>query len=403
MKRVFLSIVILFIFSGCVSCAAVPDEVKQDMSKYNDSASSNTETEFSFSYIKFEDLQSDAEAALISDYGQFSISNRINFSLPTELNIMEFKPISNFMSNYEYVMSLFFLKSFIDSQEIMQENDNYLFYNEADKCFCCVGDDGFISMLNTETFDISFSYNEPIVKIYHVNRKDSLDEEYQLNNGSSSVADAIDYVNSWFDSKYNRLSNEFEYKVNTVIVRKHNDKYLFQFLVEALYKNIPLDSYTRKTLKINGKSTGKMQYVDYAVQIQMINRNSIDSFTNLNGMLLPCVKENVDRVISLESALDYCEKTFTNFKDITISDVRIKYTLEPIYNVDKEILTSEDNAKIIGYSSRPVWEFVIDVPPEEFLEKGEANTYGDTRKYIYIDMITGKCDYNFEIKLQGLG
>ena len=52
---------------------------------------------------------------------------------------------------------------------------------------------------------------------------------------------------------------------------------------------------------------------------------------------------------------------------------------------------------------RPVWEFIIDVDPSEFLRDGETNTYGDTRKYIYIDMVTGELHYNMDIVLQGLG
>ncbi|MCM1508974.1 MAG: hypothetical protein NC177_17840 [Ruminococcus flavefaciens] len=96
-------------------------------------------------------------------------------------------------------------------------------------------------------------------------------------------------------------------------------------------------------------------------------------------------------------SFDYCENTFTDFKNVTISDIDIMYTLTPVYD---ESNASEDdpfNFEFIGYDSYPVWEFVIDVPPEDFLANGEVNTYGDIRKYIYIDMVTGELNYNFDI------
>ena len=96
--------------------------------------------------------------------------------------------------------------------------------------------------------------------------------------------------------------------------------------------------------------------------------------------------------------MEFCENTFTDFRDVTISDIDIMYTLNPVYETD-----DEGQLVVNGYNSRPVWEFVIDVPPEEFLANGEANTYGDTRKYIYIDMVTGELKYNFDIVKQGLG
>lgn len=135
-----------------------------------------------------------------------------------------------------------------------------------------------------------------------------------------------------------------------------------------------------------------MAYVDYGIQIQMINVDTIDSFTNLIGMIEPTVIESIDECISLESALNFCEKTFTDFRDVTISDIDIMYTLNPVYETDEE-----GKFFVTGYNSRPVWEFVIDVPPEEFLADGEINTYGDMRKYIYIDMITGELKYNMDI------
>lgn len=393
-KRILPIIMVAVLLTGC---ADTPDEVRNDMSSYRDLQSSVSDADFKFSYIKVSDLQDDAETALEKNYGQFTVSDKIKFIQPDSVNIMEFSCISGFIDKSKEVMSCFFPESVIASQDIKISDNFFTFMNEKEKVYFGVEDCGFIAMLNPETFDISFSYSEPVVKIYHTNRNDDLSDEYELNNGTCSVADAVNYINDWLYTEYKTLSPELDYIVNTVIVREHNNKYLFQFLVEGAYKGVPLDSFTRKGEIKDGMPTGKMKYIDYGIQIQMVNKKSIDSFTNLIGIFTPCIKENIDEVISLDSALAYCEKTFTDFKNVEISDVRIMYTLSPFYSVDKEILTVEDNAKVLGYSSRPVWEIILDVPPDDFLQKDQINTKGDVRKYIYIDMITGECYFSLDV------
>ena len=274
----------------------------------------------------------------------------------------------------------------------------YYYWSDTEKKYCAVCNDGFIAVLKPDAFDISFSYSEPNVKIYHPDRKDDLSDEYQLKDGKCSVADAVEYINNWFETTYKPLAPYYDFQVNTVIVREHEGNYLYQFRVEALYNGVPIDSYTTEPEYIDGEFTSKMAYLEYEISIQMLSVNSIDSFTTGSGMLIPKVEEKINECISLESALNFCENTFTEFRDITISDIDIMYTLIPIYETD-----TDGNNFLSGYNSRPVWEFIIDVPSEDFLAKGEVNTYGDTRKYIYIDMVTGEVHYNFDIVKQGLG
>ena len=140
-----------------------------------------------------------------------------------------------------------------------------------------------------------------------------------------------------------------------------------------------------------------MTYYDYGIQIQMIKSDEIASFTNGTGIYIPTEEVEIAECISLESALELCEDTFSDFKDITISDIGIMYTLNPVYEPNPNAKEDPLNPEIIvGYTSRPVWEFVIDMEPSEFLKKDEINTRGDMRKYIYVDMITGELKYNFE-------
>lgn len=384
-----------------LGCKATPQEVKDDMSKYRDTYSYNSNSNFKFTYIGIEDLQKDVDIALSKEYGQFRISDKVNFCQPSEISLLSFKKINNF-KNYEDAFSLFFSEAELSLQKVEKSSKKQKFKNETDKYYCCVREDSFIAALKPDAFDISFSYSEPIKKIYHPKRNDDLNDKYQLKNGVCSVADATKYINDWLEANYKPLFPEYDYQVNTVIVREHCNNYLYQFLIESVYNGVPLDSYTREEKLINDEITGKMGYIDCGIQIQMLSIDTIDSFTNLTGVFEPSVVENIDKCISLESALSYCENTFTDFKDVEISDIGIKYTIIPIYNTDKEIIIDDPDAKCIGYSSRPVWEFVIDVSPDEYLYEGQVNNKGDVRKYIYIDMITGECKYDFEIRFHGV-
>lgn len=396
-KRFSIFALALFLLVGC---ASVPDEVKKDMSKYNDLSSADDRT--AFSYIEISELQSNTEAALKGSYGQFAVSDKINFCQPDEINIMKFETKGEFIKseNSKEIMTYFFdkptIESIIDSSST--STDNGYFLNEKGKVYFAAGDNGFIAMLNPETFDLGFSCSIPLVKIYHPDRNDDLSDEYQLKNGKCSVSDAIDYINDWFESNYKSLIPYYDYQVNTVIVREYEGNYLYEFFVEALYKGVPVDSYTTEPERINGELTRNMAYLSYRIEIQMINVDSIDSFTTGTGTPIPKAEEKINECISLESALNFCENTFTEFRDVTISDIDIMYTLIPVYETD-----ADGNYFLSGYNSRPVWEFIIDVPPEDFLANGEVNTYGDTRKYIYIDMVTGELHYNFDIVKQGLG
>lgn len=400
MNKIIFLLSAMLCITSISSCAEVPNEVLQDMSSYIDEEKDSSE-ENGLTYIKTSELAENAELALGKDYTQFELSDKIRFSAPEELYLMSFSKTEGFSDNFNKVMELFFEKSVISSQTVSisdDEDDRTIhFMSDEDKVYGCVGDDGFIAMLNPDAYDISFSYQEPNVGIYHTERNDDFSDEYQLKDRKCSVAEAVEFVDNWFETNYSELSPEYDYKAETVIVREHEGNYLYQILVHAIYKGVPLDSYTREYEEDKETNTMRGTYSDYSIQLQMIKSDEIASFTNLTGIYIPTEIESVDECISLESALRLCENTFADFKDITVSDIGVMYTLNPVYeanpNADEDPLNKEI---VVGYASRPVWEFVIDVLPSEFVKEGEVNTYGDLRKYIYVDMITGELKYNFD-------
>jgi len=399
MKKMLLLSSVILCITSVTGCAEVPDEVLQDMSSYIDEENDSSE-ENGLTYIKTSELAENAEIALCKDYTQFELSDKIRFSAPEELYLMSFKGAEDFSGNFDKVMELFFDESVISSQTVSisdDEDDKTIhFMSDEDKVYGCVGDDGFIAMLNPDAYDISFSYQAPNVAIYHTERNDDFNDEYQLKDRKCSVAEAVEFVDNWFETNYRPFSPEYDYKAETVIVREHEGNYLYQILVHAVYKGVPLDSFTREVER-DGDMSMRMTYSDYSIQIQMIKSDEIASFTTGTGIYIPTEEVVIAECVSLESALRLCEDTFADFKDMTISDIGVMYTLNPVYEPNPNAENDPLNKEIItGYTSRPVWEFVIDVPPSEFIKEGEVNTYGDLRKYIYVDMITGELKYDFD-------
>ncbi len=399
MKKTMLLLWSVLCVASVTGCAEVPDEVMQDMSSYIDEEKDSTE-QSELEYITISELAENAEIALSKDYTQFELSDKIRFSSPEELYLMSFKGAEDFSGNFDKVMELYFDDSVISSQTLSisdDEDDKTIhFMSDEDKVYGCVGDDGFIAMLNPDAYDISFSYQAPNVAIYHTERNDDFNDEYQLKDKKCSLAEAVEFVDNWFENNYRQFSPEYDYKAETVIVREHEGNYLYQILVHAVYKGVPIDSFTREVESV-GDTSMRMTYSDYGIQIQMIKSDEIASFTNGTGIYIPTEEVVIAECLSLESALRLCEDTFSDFKDMTISDIGVMYTLNPVYEPNPNAENDPLNKEIItGYTSRPVWEIVIDVPPSEFIKKGEVNTYGDLRKYIYVDMITGELKYDFD-------
>lgn len=399
MKKTMLLLWSVLCVASVTGCAEVPDEVMQDMSSYIDEEKDSTE-QSELEYLTISELAENAEIALGKDYTQFELSDKIRFSSPEELYLMSFKGAEDFSGNFDKVMELYFDDSVISSQTLSisdDEDDKTIhFMSDEDKVYGCVGDDGFIAMLNPDAYDISFSYQAPNVAIYHTERNDDFNDEYQLKDKKCSLAEAVEFVDNWFENNYRQFSPEYDYKTETVIVREHEGNYLYQILVHAVYKGVPIDSFTREVESV-GDTSMRMTYSDYGIQIQMIKSDEIASFTNGTGIYIPTEEVVIAECLSLESALRLCEDTFADFKDMTISDIGVMYTLNPVYEPNPNAENDPLNKEIItGYTSRPVWEFVIDVPPSEFIKKGEVNTYGDLRKYIYVDMITGELKYDFD-------
>ena len=155
MKRTMLLLSAVLCITSVSGCTETPDEVKTDMSSYREEKDSVSESS-EFTYIDVADLAGNAETALNKQYGQFTVSDKIRFVQPDEINIMSFSHIDGFTENADTAMKLFYTDKEI-GQYLGASDGSSMFIDDTDKVYCCVRDDGFIAMLKPEAFDISFS------------------------------------------------------------------------------------------------------------------------------------------------------------------------------------------------------------------------------------------------------
>lgn len=388
MKKLFsLLTSAVILLCGCSNSDSTPTEYSPPMNRGE------------YQYIDVSDIAEDFESAMESEYGQFEVSEKI--IVPNYRNIctMEFEYIDNFHENADEIFKIFFDNEVLKKQTVIDDDSlqrmvTREFRSEQDKVYCCVGNNGFTAMLLPSAFDNSFSRSDTVIKTYRIDRNEISEESYALSNGECTVKEAVNFVNDWLNTKWKPFESYYDFSVKTVMVRELNDKYYFDFIIEKCYNGIPLDEIGVFGMSEDENGQPYVKYTDSSICINMINCGEISSFTNGNGIIKPIQSSPVNSILSLESALKLCQSTFSDFKEMIISDINIKYSLLPQYNyLDLE----GDNHAGVKVLSRPVWEIIIDVPPSEYNASGKFDRYGDARKYICIDTQNGEIYYNLSL------
>lgn len=377
-------------------CSAVPDDVKDNNAAAKNVTDSSTAE---LKTIAVGELDGDVEKALSKEYSQFTFAKGITVDIPDELQKCTFKQVSGYEENYEEIFSRFFDKAELESEEISKETsfdgmESYSFSDDINKKYCCVGNNGFICFAKPSAYDDLFSGGKR-VKIYHVDRKDDLSDSYQLDGQDVTISEAVDFAQKWLDENYADLEPDYDIFVKTVIVRENNMGInSFDIMAEKKYKGVALDDLVQK-LDDTVSDGQKMKYVTQSVYMQMFKADEIGSMTNGNGLIKPQEEGKLDKIISFSSAMDNLEQSFTDFESkVEISDVNLKYTLTPNYDY-KNGQSCYDAG--IDFSSRLVWELVIDVPEDEMPVGEEYNSMGNVQKYIYVDAENGDIDYEFNL------
>lgn len=424
MKKRILLLVLSIVLCMICGCAETPSEVITDMENYHDTNKVEQIEKESYDMIHVNELNNEIQNALKKQYGQFHLSPSISCSAPSSIETITLQIMDDFGMNYEDIFLNFFSKKELANQNIENKTivssytvnghkyngkystTSHSFQNENEKTLGVVNNLGHICIIKPSAYDSPFNNTDETIKVYHIDRGEDLTDSYSLIDGTITVSDAVDYVNTFLEQFIDKYEPTFLHKVKTVIVKRNDNTHYLRMIIEKSYKDVALDSYTA-VWETDKNERNFLRFVHTEYEISMYHKNAIDCFTTGGSLFNIESSESVSECISLESALLHCQAKFADFQDITISDINIMYTLSPEYDYIGEEITEDDGTKVnlnqpypsanIKIHSRPVWEFAIDVSPTEYLQQGEVNTKGDIHKYIYVDMLTGELYYQLDL------
>ncbi len=387
-KRVLIAALCTLLLTSCA---------KSDK-KTADSSEENSDLDF----ISVDKLSEDVIEALEKEPSNFILSDNINVELPDEYYECDFQQISGFDENYESIYSSLFDEDVYKNAEIAHEttNDGMTSYSFEDGGnYCCVGDNGFIAFYYSEVGDNAFSLGNR-VEIYHIDRSNTNLEAIYNKDTQITIGEIVENAQTWLDENYNQYEPDYDISVKTVIARSSDDiddGFFFQVYAEKKYNGIALNNL----VPMLDLDTDMLKYQTNNVCLWMYMDGEVKCMTNGVGMITPTEKEELTEIVSLSSAIDSIEETFTDFNEpMTINDINLKYTLTPVgYNPHPDYKAGEkDSAYKSGneIDGNLVWEFVIDVPDSE-LPSEEYYQYGNLQKFIYVDAQTGEIDFEFDI------
>ena len=395
-----------------VGCNDVPEDVKSRAEEqWKPIAEEHKDM---LQHIPYSDMQADVDKALKDSYSNFTLRSGIKVSLPDVLRQCDFVQVKDYSSNAEKILEAFTDGS--DRQGVTIETYHQEaspgipgtatvcrgFRDEEGRKQFIVWDNGFVSMFRGKLFDITDT-NPETVKIYHIDRGDDLSDSYKLDKETVTVKDAVDKAQKWIDDRYAQFEPDYKIKIHTVRVIQYIDRsdeeneyvtgteLLFYALKE--YKGIRLDFNSPKyENEKNSKITRTIRSVS-DIQLRMMTDSNIEMVSNGSGMVKPSEKGTLDNVISLSSALQYIESTFTNFNDkLQIADIQLKYTLYPEYDKETQVYNAPNNT----LKGHLVWEFTLALSDSAFEQSRKSHKdFDDFFRYIQIDAETGEMEFSF--------
>ena len=406
-KKIIIAAISLVMLVGCNE---VPEDVRS-RTEEREEAKSAARAEASDSsgelgYISLSDLRNDIDKALSVKYSNFILADGLKVDLPAEYSICDFKQADDFEKKADILAGRFFTEDELEGETISLlnepatdgENDPNMIYargfrDNDKKLHCFVWDSGFSLLMKPYFFD-DLGTDSTFFKLYHVDRGDDLSDKYKLADGEMTVKEASDLAQEWVDKNYSDIEPDYLFRVKTVIVRMNDDEeYHFLIRVSKIYKGIALDELCETVDCSESDPNGGYYYriensLNY-IEIKIGKQGEIGYFSNATGTLVPKEKGQLDKIISLSSALGYLQKTFADFNDpMKVGDIELKYMLSPEYDYKAYKFYNTAGTKMKG---RIVWEFVIDVPQDV------GSEYNDVRKYICIDVQTGEMIYEFDV------
>lgn len=341
--------------------------------------------------VDLETLFAEYEEALAAEYENFLMPEKITIEGSRPCVMVEAVVPSDY-DKYADEMAQTVLGDLLPEQyELVEIPTGALVYDDEDnKLYFSIDKSGFVSFEKSVGYKIRLSNDYDVVDIVHVDRGDSLDASYVLEDGEESLQDAVRYVENWFHENWTAFESDFTFRVKTIEIRQNGDKYFYSMTVEKFFNGVPLENIF--TLGGNSDENGRVKYIPAIITLRMFNCDSIDVFTNSTTMLeIRETEEAEDGWLSLKDCMRMLEQLFAEYQVYEISDIEIKYVISPDYaSLDPSITNPGYAMPGMHMKLRPVWSLIIDIPREKLLNANGSFTAGDERFYINVDMRTGE-------------
>ena len=356
-----------------------------------------TEEEAAEKAVGREALFSGYDTALQDIYENFRLPQAVTISPAEIYKQVEIVRESDFTKNAEEILRWFLGDKLPENLVFFADNEmgqaTKIIDDEESKIYGAVMDCGFVSVIKPSGYEIGFRGNFEVVDIVHVDRGEPLSQSYALMDGEESIQEAVTYIEEWMNQSWVIWEPNFTYSVKTVEVRRYGDNYIYDLYVEKLFDGIPLDNDFGNTgLESDTYGNLRLKYVGSNIYIRMCNRNSIDVFSNLTGILkVQSAETEEEGWLSLSDCAHMLEQLFSEYVVYDISDIEMQYVLCPDYtSVNEEVKQYTYLHPGLRILAKPVWCFVMDVPEEKLLNEDGSFTVGYQKHYIDVDMRTGE-------------
>lgn len=397
-----------------VSCSDTPNDVKSRAEDHDQSISETHSGDFN--YITLSEMKDDAVKALSEKYANFKLRDGIKVRLPDILTQCDFIQVSGYTSNAQSVLEAFIGKE--ESKDIQLTTEPYIqdpglgdtsaitvsgFRDEQKRKQVVIWDNGFINMFSDKLFLLP-NHRAETVKIYYMDRNDDLSESYKIGNKKMTISEAAANAQEWIDDNYAPFEPDYKISVYSVKVEKITNisdegedlehYYKLSFFAQKEYKGVKLDCVGMKADKPEGDSIMLIRRCNSILQLWTTSDSKFEVVTNGTGMVIPQETGILNKGVSLSSALQYIEKTFTNLNEKPeIADIQLKYTLAPEYDKTKQLYNAPGNRM----KGRLVWEFLISLSDQNIKWlKENTPAYDDNGRYIQIDLENGEMDFSFD-------
>ena len=384
MKR---CVVALLVCACCLAgCQATPEQVKINKENYNANEQIDS---VEITQCNLEELSASVEEALKQEYENIVLPKQIDFSMVEEVNEMTFTYAVDFLKNKEEVAKMFGYENLAweEAQSVIENDRSQIAENSREKYYVGVGDNGWATALKGNIYDrFSQEDNTTVKAVYQVDRKEGLEENCMLSGEQTTIKEQVSYVEEWFQNQWKQWEPEFDYMVSTVVQREEegSDNHILMMEVDKYYCGVLLDPVGGKMSQEKKKIT--LETIGSSCTIGLSEKNSWDDYTNGSGLLTVKEKNIQDKFIDFASAVRIVEKELSGFRKLDVSDVKIMYTLKPIYDNTKENANyCEPGGEVYA---RPVYSFFVD---REYEDLGLATiNLSEMYYFVQVDMITGE-------------